>query len=417
MSRRLAVDGGEPLRRRPFAPWPVLPERAVDAAAEVLRSGRLTYWAGPHGRELEAEYAHGLGRAHGIAVANGTLALELGLRAFGIGPGDEVVVPARTFIATASAVVAVGAIPVVADIDPLTGVLTVETVRASLTPRTRAVIPVHLGGWPVDIQPLLELAGERDLVVLEDCAQAHGGARDGLEVGAGYAAASRMARRASHAAAFSFCQDKIISSGEGGLLVLDDDAAYELAWSYKDHGKSLSALAAPAARPASGACFAWHVERFGSNWRMPEVCAVLVAEGLRALPGWTASRKANSTRLASALDGVPGLVVPRPPESVRHAYYRLYAFVQPERLAEGWTRDRVAAAILAEGVPCGYGSCAEIYRERAFRDAGLAPAERLPGAARAHETSLAFLVHPTLSARDMDDTAEAARCVMQAAAR
>lgn len=417
MSRTLAIDGGEPIRRDPFAPWPVFPAQTVDAVADVLRSGRLTYWAGPHGRALESGYARALGREHAIAVANGTVALELGLRAFGIGPGDEVVVPARTFIATASAVVAVGATPVIADIDPLTGVLTTDSVTAVLTGRTRAVIPVHLGGWPADLQPLLELAEERGLVVLEDCAQAHGAARDGLEVGAGLAAAHPLGKRATHAAAFSFCQDKIISAGEGGLLVLDDDAAYELAWSYKDHGKSLSSLSAPPAPPGTGCGFTWQVERFGTNWRMPEVAAVLVAEGLRALPGWLETRRANAGRLHSALVGTPGLVLPTVPGNTDHAYYRFYAYLQPERLAEEWSRDRVAAAISAEGVPCAYGSCAEIYRERAFRDAGLGPEGRLPGAARAHETSLALLVHPTLGEREMDDAATAVRSVLEEATR
>lgn len=417
MTRRLAIDGGGPIRREPFASWPVFSEETVEAVSEVLRSGRLTYWAGPHGRALEAEYARALGRAHGIVLANGTLALELGLRAFGIGPDDEVVVPARTFVATASAVVAVGATPVVADIDPLTGVLTAESVEAVLTQRTRAVIPVHLGGWPVDLQPLLALAEERGLIVLEDCAQAHGAARNGLDVGAGARAAGARGLRASHAAAFSFCQDKIISSGEGGLLVLDDNAAYEHAWSYKDHGKSLSALSAPPAPPASGCGFVWQVERFGSNWRMPETAAVLVAEGLRMLPEWSAARRSNGAHLTSALADVPGLVVPTPSRDIRHAYYRFYAFLAPDQLAEGWTRDRVAAAISAEGVPCSYGSCAEIYREQAFVGAGLGPADRLPGAARAHETSLAFLVHPTLSERDMDDTAAAVQAVLDEAVR
>lgn len=403
----LAIDGGTPVRSEPFAPWPVIDDETVEAVADVLRSGRLTYWAGPHGRALERAYASSLGRAHGVAVANGTLALELALRAFGVGPGDEVVVPARTFVATASAAVAVGAVPIVADIEPHSGCLTAQTVAEVLTARARAVIPVHLGGRPVDMDPLLELARENDLVVIEDCAQAHGATYKGRPVGA----------TGSHAAAFSFCQDKIISAGEGGLFVCDDDAAYELAWSYKDHGKALAALEAPPAPPAAGACFTWLVERFGSNWRMPEVCAVLAEAGLERLPGWLAHRRANLHRLTEGLSGVPGLVVPEVPEGFGHAGYRLYAFLELEALREGWTRDRVGAAVSAEGVPCSYGSCSEIYREQAFTDAGLAPAERLPGAARAHDTSLAFLLHPTLGEREMGDTARAARRVLEAACR
>lgn len=403
----LTIDGGTPIRTDPFAPWPVFDDEVVQRVAEVLRSGRLTYWAGPHGRAFERAYAASLGRAHGVAVANGTLALELALRAFSVGPGDEVVVPARTFIATASAVVAVGATPVVADIELLSGCMTAATVEAVLSSRTRAVIPVHLGGRPVDMDPLLALAREHDLVVIEDCAQAHGATYKGRPVGA----------TGSHAAAFSFCQDKIISAGEGGLFVCDDDDAYERAWSYKDHGKSLASLDAPPAPPAAGACFSWLVERFGSNWRMPELSAVLAAAGLERLDEWVAQRSANMARLTRGLQDVPGLVLPQLPDGFSHAGYRFYAFVQPEVLRDGWTRDSIGAAILAEGVPCSYGSCAEIYRERAFIDAGYAPAERLPGAARAHDTSLAFLLHPTLGEREMDDTAAAVRRVLEAACR
>jgi len=401
----LAIDGGTPVRSRPFAPWPDFDDATVEAVADVLRSGRLTYWSGEQGRRLEREYAASLGRNHAVAVANGTLALELALRAFGVGQGDDVVVPARTFIATASAVVAVGGRPVVADIDTITGCLTAETVEAVLSPRTKAVIPVHLGGRPVDMDPLLALANVRGLVVIEDCAQAHGATYKGRPVGS----------TGSHGAAFSFCQDKIISAGEGGLFVCDDEEAYRLAWSYKDHGKSISSLSAPSAPPAAGACFSWLVESFGSNWRMPEVAAVLVSRGLGQLGEWVSARQDNMTRLTLGLGGAPGLVVPDVPDTMGHAGYRLYAFVQPERLKPGWTRDRVSAAILAEGVPCGYGSCAEIYRERAFVDAGFAPPHPLPGAARAHETSLAFLVHPTLGEREMDDTSEAVQRVLEAA--
>lgn len=407
MTDVLAIDGGAPVRTSPFAPWPVFDDATTEAVTDVIRSGRLTYWAGPHGRALERAYAASLGRAHAVAVANGTVALELGLLAFGVGPGDEVVVPARTFFATASCVVAVGATPVVADIDPDSGAMTAESIRAVLTERTRAVIPVHLGGWPADMDAIVSLAREYGLIVIEDCAQAHGATYHGRPAGA----------LGSHAAAFSFCQDKIISSGEGGMLVLDDDAAYELAWSHKDHGKGISALQAPPAPPAAGTGFSWLIERFGTNWRLPETAAVLVAAGLERLPAWVAQRRLLATRLIDGLEGVPALRVPRPAPGVEPSFYRVYAFVEAEALAPGWDRDRVAAAIAAEGVPVAYGSCAEIYRERAFRDAGLGPAQRLPNAARAHESSLAFVVHPTLAEADIDDVVTAVTRVFGEAAR
>ncbi|TDB39963.1 MAG: DegT/DnrJ/EryC1/StrS aminotransferase family protein [Actinobacteria bacterium] len=385
--------------------WPVYDDADVATVVDILRAGTANYWTGTHGRTLEAEYAASLGRAHAIAVANGTVALELSLRAFEIGVGDEVVIPSRTFIATASAVTAVGATPVVADIDAVSGNLTAATAEAVLTSRTRAIIAVHVGGWPVDIESLSALAASHDLIVIEDCAQAHGATMAGRQVGA----------PGTHAAAFSFCQDKVISAGEGGMLVLDDDDAFARAWAYKDHGKSLARIAETGG-DESGTSFRWLVESFGTNWRMHEVAAVLARGGLVRLPKMLAARRANAERLAAGIAGAPGLRVPLPEGGTRSAFYRLYAHVLPEALAPGWDRDRIISAIVAEGVPCQYGSCCEIYRERAFTTAGLGPADRLPGAAAAHETQLAFYVHPTLTAEDIDDTIAAVRKVMEVAA-
>jgi len=402
----LALDGGTPVRATPMPGWPALGDAAVEAVERVVRSNRINYWTGHEGRSFEAEYAESVGRAHGIAVANGTLALELALRAFGVGSGDEVIVPARTFIATASAAVAVGAIPIVADVDRASGNLTAESARQALTDRTRAIVPVHVGGWPVDMDPITALARGAGLVVIEDCAQAHGGVYRGRSVG----------NLGSHAATFSFCQDKIVPVGDGGMLVLDDGDAYELAWAYKEHGKSLRKVSDTASSPG-GPSFHWLVDSFGTNWRLDEMSAALGRLGLRSLPLWHEARTTNALRLAEGLSsGVRGLRVPLPAEDARHAFYRLYAHVEPLELAPGWNRDRIISAINAEGVPAQYGVCAEVYREQAFATAGLAPDARMPVASRIHETSLAFLVHPTLTEADIDDTIAAVRKVMGVAA-
>lgn len=400
----LAIDGGPPVRTTPVPGWPALTDTEIAAAERVLRSGKLNYWTGEECRLFEAEYAARLGRTHAISLANGTVALELALRAFGIGAGDEVVVPARTFIATASACIAVGATPVIADIDPDSNCVTPETIAAMLTPRTRAVIPVHVAGWPCDMPAIMVLAAERDLVVIEDCAQAHGARISDREVGS-----------FGHAAAFSFCQDKIITTGgEGGMLLLDDERAYQRAWSYKDHGKSLAKVTDTAA--ASGAnSFRWLHDTFGTNWRMTEMQAAIGRVALGNLDGTLEARSRNAHRLIADLDRCPGLSVPVPPPVATHAWYRVMARIDTTALAHGWTRDRVLQAIAAEGVRVQYGSCAEIYREEAFVSTGLAPTERLPGAMAAHDSSVAFFVHPTLTARDIDDTARAVHKVMEVA--
>jgi dTDP-4-amino-4,6-dideoxygalactose transaminase len=404
MPSDLALEGGPPVRTAAFPRWPAPGDAEVAAVEAVLRSGRISYWTGQETRTFERDYAATLGRAYGVAVANGTLALEIALRALGVGPGDEVVVPARSFIATASCAVAVGAVPVVADVDPDSGNLTAETVRAVLTERSRAVIPVHVAGWPVDMSPLMALAEQHGLLVLEDCAQSHGATYRGRPVGS-----------FGHAAAFSFCQDKIVPVGEGGLIVTDDDAAYRAAWAYKDHGKSLAKVE-ELVGDTDSTSFRWLHDTFGTNARMGEIEGALAGVGLSRLPEWLAARRRSATRLAEGIGGLRGLRVPVPPEGFGHAYYRLYAFAEPAALADGWSRGRIAQAITAEGIPCGQGSCAEIYRETAFTSAGLGPAQRLPVASSLQDTSLAFLVHPTLTDGDIDETVAAVRKVMAVAA-
>lgn len=387
-----------------LAGWPCFDEEQIDAVAAVLRSGRVNYWTGTNARDFEREYATYLGRRYSIALANGTVALELALEAFGIGSGDEVIVPARTYVASASCVVMRGAIPVVADVDRDSQCLTAETIAAALSPQTRAVVVVHLAGWPADMDPIMELARQRNLVVIEDCAQAHGAFYKGRPVGS-----------IGHAGAFSFCQDKIITTGgEGGLLALDDETAWRRAWAYKDIGRSFEAVYEREHTPG----FRWLTESFGTNWRMTEMQAVLGRIQLSRLPEWSARRARNASVLRSALDGLPSLRLPKQPPGDVHAYYKFYAFVRPQALASGWSRDRVLASIEAEGVPCGVGSCSEIYLEKAFTRRGWGPSERFVVAKELGETSMMFMVHPTLTEEQVRWSASTIRGVMvQASSR
>lgn len=365
-----------------FPAWPHFEQDEIDAATRVLASGKVNYWTGAECKLFEEEFAAYVGRKHAISLANGTLALELALRAFGIGPGDEVIVPARTFIATASSAVAVGAIPVIADVDPMSGNITAESAASLVGPRTKAIIAVHLGGWPCDMDPILELAGARGLKVIEDCAQAHGASYKGRPVGS-----------LGDAAAFSFCQDKIMTTGgEGGMLVLDDGDAWSMAWAYKDHGKSYQAVHQREHAPG----FRWLHESFGSNWRMTEMQAAIGRVQLRKLPRWVAKRRANAARLTDGLRSVRGLVIAQPSPAFGHSYYKFYAYLQTQILRPGWDQVRIMCEIEARGIPCFLGSCSEIYRERAFVTNGLGPTTPLPVAQALGKRSLMFLVHPTL---------------------
>ncbi|WP_419813917.1 DegT/DnrJ/EryC1/StrS family aminotransferase [Glacieibacterium sp.] len=370
----------------PRSRWPVYAEDEIAAAAEVLRSGRVN--ALHHGeqcRAFEAAYAQACGMPHAIAVANGTVSLEIALRALGIGPGDEVVVTPRSFVASASCVVSVGATPVFADVDPVSQNLTAASVAAVIGPRTRAILVVHLAGWPAGMNELVALAEANDLKIIEDCAQAHGATLDGRPVGS-----------FGDVASFSFCTDKIISTGgEGGLLLFRDDEVHARAWSLKDHGKQLGVMAPP------GPSFRWLHDSFGSNLRMTEFQAAIGRHQLAKLPGWTAVRQRNARVLDRQLADLAALRLTVPGDGIGHAYYKYYAFVRPERLRAGWSRDRIVAAAQDAGLPCQSGVCPEIYRERAFVAAGLAPPAPLPVAAELGLTSLMLPVDQTLDADDM----------------
>ena len=398
----LAIEGGEAVRQAPFPPWPCYGTDEIEAVSSVLVSGRVNYWTGEECRKFEREFAEYCVMPYGISLMNGTVALELALYSLGIGAGDEVITSPRTFIASASCIVARGARPVLADVDPVSQNITASSIEAVLTPRTRAIIVIHLAGWPCDMDPIMELVRARGLKLIEDCAQAHGATYKGRPVGS-----------YGDAAAFSFCQDKIISTGgEGGMLLLRDDAAWKRAWSYKDHGKDWYAVHRRDHQPG----FRWLHTSFGTNWRMTELQAIIGRRQLSKLPTWLALRQRNASILEAGLADIPGLRLTPVPTYISHARYRYYAFVKLESLRPGWTRERIVEAINAEGVPCFVGSCGEIYREQAFVNAGLAPERPLPRARMLGETSLAFLVHPTLSEVDMRDSIAAIAKVMRMAA-
>lgn len=386
-----------------FLPWPHYGEDEITAVSEVLRSGKVNYWTGEEARCFEREYAAYTGMQHAIALMNGTVALELALYAFGIGDGDEVITTSRTFIASASAVVMRGATPVIADVDPVSQNVTLESIKRVVTPRTRGIIAVHLAGWPCDMDAIMEFANERGIKVIEDCAQAHGATYRGRPVGS-----------FGHAAAFSFCQDKIITTGgEGGMLVTNDQQAWEKAWAYKDHGKSFDAVYNRPQAPG----YRWLHESFGTNFRMTELQAVLGRIQLRKLPEWAKFRQQNAAILNQGLTGMPGIRVTLPPSQIGHAYYKYYAFIEPEMLSEEWGRDQIMQAINEAGVPCFSGSCSEIYLEKAFEGTVSRPVERLSVARELGETSLMFLVHPTLGAEHMKKTVEVVGAVMKRAVR
>ncbi len=369
-------------------PWPSFTEEEIDAVASVLRSNGVNYWTGQECREFEKEFADWCGTSRAVALTNGTVALDLALRGIGVGPGDEVIVTPRSFIASASSVVNVGAIPVFADVDFDSGNISPETINSAITDRTRAIIPVHLAGWPCDMEGIMALARANSLKVVEDCAQAHGASIGGRNVGS-----------FGHVGAWSFCQDKIMTTGgEGGMVTTDDTEVWSTMWSYKDHGKSWNAVYGSHDLPG----FRWVHESFGTNWRMLEVQAAIGRIQLHRLPEWTQRRTAVAERIRDAVAPFnSALRMPTPPSGTVHAYYRQYGYVRPSGLKRGWPRDRIVAECQKRGVPVMQGSCSEIYLEKAFDNTPWRPEHRLPVARELGETSLSFLCHPTITDDNM----------------
>ena len=386
-----------------FSPWPSFDDEEAEAVRRTLLSNRVNYWTGLECREFEREFASWSGSRYAVALANGTVALDVALRALGVGRGDEVIVTPRTFIASVSCVVNAGATPVFADVEPDSGNLSAATIERAISGRTKAVVCVHLAGWPCDMDPIMDLARRRNLRVIEDCAQAHGALYRGRSVGS-----------IGHVGAWSFCQDKVMTTaGEGGMVTTDDESLWRSMWSYKDHGKSYSAMYEREHPPG----FRWVHDSFGTNWRMLEVQAAVGRIQLRRMADWGSRRAANAEAIWAACRPFSSMRVPdfrcshqpseRPTgaaDCCRHAHYKCYVYVREEGLAHGWTRDRIVSSINKLGVPCYQGSCSEVYRERAFDGTGWRPASPLPVARKLGESSLMFLVHPTLTAAEIEKT-------------
>lgn len=382
-----------------FPSWPVFAQDEIDAVTAVLKSGKVNYWTGQEGREFEREFAAYCGTDHCVAIMNGTVTLELALITLGVGPGDEVIITPRTFMATATAVVVRGATPVFADLDPESGNISAETIQRVVTPRTKAIIPVHLGGWPCEMDEMVALG----IPIIEDCAQAHGASYRGRKVGS-----------IGEIGSWSFCQDKIMTlGGEGGAVTTNDEALWRRMWEYKDHGKSYEAVHNREHAPG----YRWVIESFGTNWRLTEMQAAIARVQLRKLDGWMRQRQSNAGIMNMAFASHDMVQVPMPPAHVEHAYYRWYGYLRPETLADGWTRERICDEVTSRGVWCQVGSCSEIYLEKAFDGTGFRPSERLPVARHIGENSICLRTDPCLEPEHMAKMAAALSDVLALARR
>ena len=381
-----------------FPTWPHFDSAQIDAATSVLRSGNVNYWTGKITRTFEEEFSTWIGVPHSVAVANGSLALSLAYLALGIGENDEVITTPRTFIATSSSIVLLGARPIFADVDQRTGLITPSTIEPLISPRTKAISVVHLAGWPADMDGICSLAKAYDLSVVEDCAQAHGALINGRSVGS-----------FGDVSAWSFCQDKIMSTGgEGGMVSTSDPELLDRMWSFKDHGKTLDSVY----RRHHPEGFRWVHDRFGSNFRLTEFQSSIGRVQLTYMSEWTSIRNRNARILLDALGDINVLSMPEPAPHLTHAWYKFYGYLLPSALLDGWDRNRIVFEINQLGFPAFAGSCSEIYLEKCFTDLGISPPSRLPVARQLGETSLMLLVHPTIDPHTMSEYASAVRHVL-----
>ncbi|MFC6053508.1 aminotransferase [Acinetobacter sp. Ac_877] len=381
-----------------FEPWPSFTQAEADAVSKVLLSNKVNYWTGQECREFEKEFAQFAGTKYAVAVANGTVSLDVALKALNIGAGDDVIVTSRTFLASASSIVTAGANPVFADVELDSQNISRRTIEEVLTPNTKAIICVHLAGWMCDMDPIMQLAEKKGIYVIEDCAQAHGAMYKGKPAGS-----------IGHIGAWSFCQDKIMTTGgEGGMVTTNDENLWKKMWSYKDHGKNYDSIYNKQHPPG----FRWLHDNFGTNWRMMEMQAVIGRLQLIEMPDWTEKRNANMARIQSVFENSPYFTVAKPSSDYVHAAYKCYVQVNIGALPEAWSRDRIMAEINALGVPCFSGSCSEVYLEKAFDGTHWRPEKALENAKALGGTSLMFLVHPTLSEQSIQKTLDAIQQVL-----
>ena len=353
-SQPLALLGGKPVRTRPFPAWPVFGAEEEMRLLQALRSGKWGKLNGDEVAEFEGRFAAMHGCKHGIAVVNGTVSLRIALMAAGIRAEEEVIVPPYTFLATATAVVEANAVPVFADVDLKTFNLDPAAAEAAITPRTRAIIPVHMGGQPADMDAFMAIARKHKLIVIEDAAHAHAAAYQG-----------RPAGSLGHMGSFSFQSTKNLTSGEGGIVVTSDDKLAEACRSIHNCG-----------RIPGGLWYEHHV--MSGNYRLGEFQGAVLNAQLERLEEQTVTRERNGQYLAGKLSRIPGILPQqRPAACTRHSYHLFLLRIDAQ--AFGAPRAAILKAIEAEGIPICGGYAVPLYRQPLFRNKAFGP--YLPGAA------------------------------------
>ncbi len=387
--------------------WPFFDKKQIKEVTNVLESGRINYLTGNQGELFEKKFSDLIKVKYSIAMSNGSVALSACYASLGIGIGDEVITTSRTFIATSSTIVLCGATPIFADVDPESGCITSETIEPLINNRTKAIAVVHFAGWPADMESICRLAKKHNIYVIEDCAQAHGAE---ILVDERY----RSVGTFGDVSAWSFCQDKIISTGgEGGMITTNNPEIKKFIWSFKDHGKNFDLYKSP----NSNFTFKWVHENFGNNFRMTEMQSVIGIKQLELLNNWTKIRTNNARIIREKLEDLNAISIPIPSKKYKHAWYKFYCYIEKDAFKEGWSRDRIIQEIRGNDYPAFSGGCSEIYLEKCFQNSGIFPKERLKVARNLGESSLMFLVHPTINESQMYTYAEVVKEIIKQSLR
>lgn len=334
--------------------WPFFTNEMIDNVKNVLQSGKVNQWTGSKVFEFEKKFAEYFGTKYAIALSNGSVAIELCLKAIGIHPGDEIIVTPRTFIASASSVNICGGTPIFIDVDENSQNITLQNIQKAYTTKTKAVILVHLAGWPCQLSEIVDWCHEHNIYVIEDCAQSHGAKYN-----------NKYAGTFGDINAWSFCQDKIITTGgEGGMVTTDNYQLYKIAWSYKDHGKNYDKVFLTP-KPTTPS-FRWLHDSIGTNWRMTEMQASIGIDALEHLDEWVNFRRSAAAIFNSVFSELHLVRITLPPDNIYHSYYKYYFFINPNYLKKNCTRDDIISQINNLGIPCFQGTCGEVYKEKAY---------------------------------------------------
>ena len=378
-----------------FPKWPKYEEDEIREVERVLRSGNVNFWTGSVTKSFEKEFAKFCNCNFAIAVANGSLALSCAYLAIGVKKDDEIITTPRTFVATASSASLLGGIPVFAEIDKDSGNITPKSIEPLITKKTKAIVVVHLAGWPADMIEISKLAKNYGIKLIEDCSQAHGA---GILVKGSKLSVGQF----GDISTWSFCQDKIISTGgEGGMVTCNNKNYFEKIRSFKDHGKSFTKL--ENGNFSKG--YRYIHDSLGSNFRITEMQSAIGRIQLTKLDSWTKIRTKNALLLHNYLSKNHLVRVPFPGKDIVHGWYKFNCFINKYFLKDDWSRDKIISAIIEKGYPALQGTCSELYLEKCFLSKYSNPNKKLLIANELGETNLTFLVHPTITEEVMHNYA------------